>query len=88
MHIHWTINKPYIKTRPYTTTDFTNFTFNINKSNELTLYLTSVQLTPGDTIHYWLMMLSDLSFERHNVHDLRFKVKERNGELLVADVGL
>lgn len=87
MHIHWTVNKPYVETKPYTTTDFTNFTFNINKSNELTLYLTSVLLKPGDTVHYWLMILSELNFERHIIHNLYFKVKEKNCGMLVADVG-
>uniref|UniRef100_A0A1B6MA23 CBM39 domain-containing protein n=1 Tax=Graphocephala atropunctata TaxID=36148 RepID=A0A1B6MA23_9HEMI len=74
LHIFWNYRKPYNRTNPYSTTDYTNVTFNDNYARSITVADTDVQLRIGDSIFYWLLLITK-DWERITLHKQNFWVK-------------
>uniref|UniRef100_A0A1B6HVX6 CBM39 domain-containing protein n=1 Tax=Homalodisca liturata TaxID=320908 RepID=A0A1B6HVX6_9HEMI len=74
LHIFWNYRKPYNRTNPYSTTDFTNVTFNENSARTITVADNDIQLHIGDSIFYWLLLITK-EWERITLHKQNFWVK-------------
>lgn len=74
MHIFWNHRKPYNRSEPYSSTDYTNVTFNENCEYSLTVADHNIQLRIGDSIFYWLLLINH-DWERISLHKLNFWVK-------------
>jgi len=74
LHIFWNFRKPYNRSNPYSSTDFTNVSFNENFDKYITVTDNDIQLRVGDSIFYWLLLVTK-EWERITLHKQNFYVK-------------
>ncbi|XP_054287393.1 uncharacterized protein LOC129003160 isoform X2 [Macrosteles quadrilineatus] len=70
----WNFRKPYNRSNPYSTTDFTNVSFNENFDRTITVSDTETHLRVGDSIFYWLLLITR-EWERITLHKQNFWVR-------------